>query len=126
MTILSRNLKIYREKAGLNQSDLATALNMSSKAVSSWETGRTEPNVDILKQITKILNCTVNELLGLDCNEEQYELPFTSAAQARRYIQSIPMISVIGDFDIVSMSDTETVEFANDLIQLIKIAAKHI
>ena len=122
MTTLSKNLKAFREKINLSQLDLANSLNVSSKAVSSWETGRTEPNIETLKQLAVLLNCSVNDLLGLDENHDEFEFPFTSAINARKYIQSIPMISTLGNFDIMSLSDKETIEFANDLAQLIQIA----
>ena len=126
MKTLAKNLKIFRDKMDLSQLDLANSLNVSSKAVSSWETGRTEPNIETLKQLAINLNCTVNDLLGLDSNCEEFELPVTNAITARKYIQSIPMISTLGNFDIMSLSDKETIEFANDLIQLIQIAVKRV
>ena len=65
MTTLSKNLNAFREKINLSQLDLANSLNVSSKAVSSWETGRTEPNIETLKQLAVLLNCSVNDLAQL-------------------------------------------------------------
>ena len=55
-------LKYYRRESGLRQSDIARRLGVSQNAVSSWETGRTEPNLGQISQLCKILDCPIEEL----------------------------------------------------------------
>ena len=55
-------LKYYRRESGLRQSDIARRLGVSQNAVSSWETGRTEPNLGQVSELCKILDCPVEEL----------------------------------------------------------------
>lgn len=40
----SRIVKIVREKTGMNQEDLARALNVSFATINRWENGKTHPN----------------------------------------------------------------------------------
>lgn len=58
-----KNLKYYREKAGLTRQNLADAIGVSLSAVGQYEQGRREPNFDILKRISEILGVTADVLL---------------------------------------------------------------
>ena len=55
-------LKYYRRESGLRQSDIARRLGVSQNAVSSWETGRTEPNLGQIAELCRILDCPIEEL----------------------------------------------------------------
>ncbi len=54
----------FREKSGLTQSELAEKLNVTRQTVSSWETGRTEPDIESLTRIAEIFDTDMNELTG--------------------------------------------------------------
>lgn len=56
-------LKQLRKQRGLTQEQVATALNVSSSAVSMWETGEREPNISVLIRLCKLLNCSIDELV---------------------------------------------------------------
>lgn len=56
-------IKRLRLAKGLKQKDLAALLNVSNRTVSSWEINRTEPNMDAIEAICKVLDCTKSELL---------------------------------------------------------------
>lgn len=55
-----------REQSGLTQQELAERLYVTRQAVSRWETGETEPGIDMRKLIANVLNVPVIQLLGLD------------------------------------------------------------
>lgn len=63
MHIVGENIRKNREEKGLSQEALAQALNVTRQTVSSWETGRTEPDLDTLHQIAQVLETTVEELI---------------------------------------------------------------
>lgn len=63
MHIVGENIRKNREEKGLSQEALAQALNVTRQPVSSWETGRTEPDLDTLHQIAQVLETTVEELI---------------------------------------------------------------
>ncbi len=53
-----------RKELGYNQKDLAEKLNVTDKAVSKWETGRSSPDVSMLIPLAKILGVSVTEILN--------------------------------------------------------------
>ncbi len=62
-----------RKVKELTQRQLAEQLNVSDKAVSKWETGRSMPDNAILFDLCKILDINVNELLsGEKLSDDNY------------------------------------------------------
>jgi len=61
--ILGENIKSLRIGAEYTQEKLALALKLTPQAVSSWERGRTEPNMGQLEMICRVLGCDMSELL---------------------------------------------------------------
>ena len=59
------NLKTMRSQSGLTQEELATAIGVSQKTVSSWEKGRTDPSIEETIKICKALNCPMEALTGV-------------------------------------------------------------
>ena len=53
-----------RTKNGLTQGELADKVFVTRQAVSRWETGETQPNVDTLKLLSKLFDVSINTLLG--------------------------------------------------------------
>lgn len=63
-----------RKEKNLTQAQLAEKLNVTDRAVSKWETGRSMPDSSIMLGLCKILGITVNELLsGEKIDMESYE-----------------------------------------------------
>lgn len=58
----SKKLRIMRETAGLTQNQLAEKIIVSRQAVSNWENGKTEPDVNMLRRIASILQIEIKEL----------------------------------------------------------------
>lgn len=81
-----------RKEQKLTQAQLAEKLNITDRAVSKWETGKSMPDSSIMLELCAILGITVNELLsGEKIEMEQYEnydkieqsSPARSASQPR-------------------------------------------
>ena len=53
-----------RIKNGLSQDELAEKVFVTRQAVSRWENGKTIPNTDTLKLLSKLFNVSINTLLG--------------------------------------------------------------
>lgn len=53
-----------RKEKNLTQMQLAEKLNITNRAVSKWETGKSMPDVSIMLDLCSILDITVNELLS--------------------------------------------------------------
>ena len=53
-----------RKKENLTQMQLAEKLNITDRAVSKWETGKSLPDSSIMLQLCNVLKITVNDLLS--------------------------------------------------------------
>ena len=63
--LFHKRLKDFREKQGYSQKQLADILNIPQKSLSNYETGRTEPSLNILKKLDA-LGCSFNYLVYED------------------------------------------------------------
>lgn len=62
-------IKELRAQKNWKQSDLANALSVAQNTVSNWETGRSEPDFDMVKKIANIFGCTVDYILAKDVSD---------------------------------------------------------
>ncbi|MCD2256391.1 helix-turn-helix transcriptional regulator [Agrilactobacillus fermenti] len=60
---LTDNLKQLRQQYHLKQSDLATHLHVSRQTVSSWETGRNQPDIDTLLRLASFYHIPLAQLV---------------------------------------------------------------
>ena len=60
---IGRFIAQCRKKESLTQMQLAEKLNITDRAVSKWETGKSLPDSSIMLELCNILNITVNDLL---------------------------------------------------------------
>ena len=57
-------LRSLREKHGLTQAQMAERVMVTRQAVSRWENGETQPNIDTLKILSREFGVSINTLLG--------------------------------------------------------------
>lgn len=62
-TMVGRNCKRLRQRAGLTQDALAERLHVTRQAVSAWETGKNQPDVETLTALAEALGADVRELI---------------------------------------------------------------
>ena len=65
---IGKKIRELRKQQGLTQEQLADSLNISFQSVSKWETGLTMPDLTMIPGLTRLLNCTADELLCLTGN----------------------------------------------------------
>lgn len=87
-------LKDKRKTLNLTQSDLALMLNVSDKTISSWENGRSYPDILMLKSIATALNTDVNILIDAtdlkeDINNIDKEEALNNKKKEKKYIKNI-------------------------------------
>lgn len=81
-----KKIKDLRTKFGMTQKVLAEKLHVSFQTVSRWEKDENEPDISTLKNISKIFNIDMNELLNDSEDDEteeaevrsEYRTPFDS------------------------------------------------
>ena len=52
-----------RRSKNMSQSNLAERLGITNKAISRWETGRGYPDIEILPELSRALDVSIQELL---------------------------------------------------------------
>ena len=63
MNSVGKNIKRLRESANMTQETMAENLGVTRQAVSNWETGRTQPDIDMLHKISALFNTDINEII---------------------------------------------------------------
>ena len=61
--MLSKQITYLRRKSEMSQSQLATKLNISPSAIGMYEQGRRIPALDILMQMAKLFNVSLDYLI---------------------------------------------------------------
>lgn len=61
--MVGKNIKKIREKMKLTQEELAEKLSVTRQAISNYETGKTQPDIETLNKIASILEVSVEELI---------------------------------------------------------------
>ena len=61
--MVGKNIKFFREKKDITQSELADKLCVTRQAVSNWENGKTEPDIEMLNKIASVLEISIEELI---------------------------------------------------------------
>ncbi len=66
------SIKERRVEKGLKQGDVAVALGVTQGAVSQWESGVSNPSIDLLVKLARLFGCTVDDLLqeDSDCDDQ--------------------------------------------------------
>ena len=66
-----QRLKEARAAKKLSQKKLSELLHVSQQAVGHWESGRSTPSPEMLRNISEVLDVSIDYLLGNEENSEQ-------------------------------------------------------
>ena len=61
--MIGDNIKFYRKKNQLTQDDIAAACNVTRRAVSKWENGKTQPDIQTLSMLASTLEVSEEDLI---------------------------------------------------------------
>ena len=61
---VGRFISEQRKAKQLTQKQLAEHLNITDKAVSKWETGKSYPDIEVLEKLSNLFNVTINDILS--------------------------------------------------------------
>lgn len=81
-------LAVKRKQNNLSQEQFADTLGVSRQAVSKWESGTSYPDMDKIIKMTKILNCTLEDLLDdgtIGKNPKKEKIKITDQVQQVLY-----------------------------------------
>lgn len=65
-----------RKQKNLTQEQLAEKLGVTNRSISRWETGKTMPDLSLLKPLSELLGVTINELLSGELIKEHSQEKF--------------------------------------------------
>lgn len=58
------NLKLARKRCGFTQTDMSNKLHIDRTTYTKWETAKSEPSIDNIKRIVKILDISYDYLFS--------------------------------------------------------------
>lgn len=90
-------ISALRKELSYSQKDLAEKLNITDKAVSKWETGRSAPDVSMLLPLSEVLGVSVTEILKGEriCEEEIHTASNEMIVKTLKKSKSKVMIAAI-------------------------------
>lgn len=91
MINIGNNIREMRIKRKMTQQELGDKLYVSDKTISSWESGRTEPDINILTDVAKALDCTFLSLV-FDSKNNNTELELKIKASEREQDRVLDLI----------------------------------
>jgi transcriptional regulator with XRE-family HTH domain len=68
---LGDNIKRYRELRNLTVQELADKMGIGKAGIYKWENGDTKPGIDSLTDLSKALDCTINDLTNENSTDLQ-------------------------------------------------------
>ena len=77
-------IRDLRKARSLSQNELAAALGLHQTAVSQWETGRTEPDVESARKMAAFFGVTIDHLLGIETSPTELDEVYLNLARAAR------------------------------------------
>lgn len=124
--MIGDRIRALREEKGINQRDLARYLGISNTTLSQYENGQRTPSDEIKIKIANYFDVSVDYLLGrtnIRKPDVNLELPdaFTNPEEAIEFILKQNVIMGYGGFDVNKLSDEELLEFANELLNQLRI-----
>ena len=66
---IGNKIATLRKKKGLSQEEIADKLNVTRQTISKWELNETSPNINQAKEISKLFNISLDELVGNNIND---------------------------------------------------------
>lgn len=91
-TQVGQRIKMLRKRKGMNQSELAAALDKSLRTVQKYETGEIEVSFAIVNQLAELLDSTPTYILGYETNNE----PIRDLADVLDYLFKLETVQELG------------------------------
>lgn len=126
MTIGER-IRSLRKERGISVDTIAQKLGVSKTTIYRYEDSTIEKiPLQIFDKICEILNVTAAELMGNVTKKSDMDiLPahFDNVRDAMEFIIKTPTLAAYGGYDPNTMDDETIVQFANEILQQIKLVS---
>lgn len=87
-----------RQSKNITQKDLASKLYVTDKTISSWESNRTEPSIEMIIKLSDILECSASYLLYGDNFKDNVEMEIKVKLTKEEYEKMNKMLKSVGKF----------------------------
>lgn len=115
---IKNKLKAKRQEAGLTQQELADILHVSRQTISSWEVGRTYPDLEILVKISELYKTPLDDLLKEDSRMVEDITKKVKISQRRKTLNFVlaALLILMTSFSIYYGTKTSQANQANALV----------
>jgi len=127
---IGERMKQIRKEKKIGVDKIASELGVSVSTVYRYEDSSIEKiPIHVFDKLCTILEVSASELMGseekVQSNESSESLPqaFHSPQEAMEFIVKLPMLAAYGGYDIESMDDETIMEFANEILQQLKLVS---
>ena len=72
-------IKQHRERMNMSQTKLATILGLTQEAISRYENGTREPDINTIKKICVLFNISADELLEIETPSERAKVQINNS-----------------------------------------------
>lgn len=127
---LGEKIRAIRKDKKLTLKDLTQLVGLSKSTVSDIECGKANPSITTLEKLSKAFNMNVDDILNYDKNSNSVitkektsneNIRFNDPVEAMEFILNQPSIMNFGNFDVSKLSDEDKINFANDMLDMIKM-----
>lgn len=104
---IGQTIKALRQKKDMTQMNLADELGVSYQAVSNWERGNSMPDISKLKELSGVLGCTIDELLG-NSPETDFVKSAIKAEEVDRPVESPDLATILNVAPLLKPTQMES------------------
>ena len=124
---IGEKIRELRKERGISVEAFAGKLGVSKTTVYRYEDATIEKiPLQVFEKICSILNVSAAELMGNVPRQGEMDKlpgPFDNARDAMEFIIKTPTLAAYGGYDPDSMDDETIVQFANEILQQIKLVS---
>lgn len=103
-------------KSGLKQKELAERLHVSQQAIAKWENGKSEPNISTIKDIAKVFNCSMEDLLD-SSSDDTLDIGFQDAVRECHSLSMLNFESMCSELDEKTLDRVHSILYSLRRIQ---------
>lgn len=130
MTAIGANIKRIRKEKKISMDTLAAELGVSVSTLYRYEDSSIQKiPVKVFDKMCEVLGVSAAELMGnekaVGNEEKQQPLPsgFDNPKEAMEFMLKLPTLAAYGGYDLENMSDETILEFAEEILQLLKLVS---
>lgn len=86
MNQIGKNIRAKRKQKEISQEELAESLHVTRQAISNWETGKTQPDLETLERLASAFECDIQDIIYGTKPKISVE---QSLEERRRYIRNM-------------------------------------